>query len=188
MTIITFKPGANTDDSFADSSGTLQDVASLEIGRLSDARRTFFRFPNFNIPKESTINSVTLTLRGNGARNDAIHIYIKAVAADNQLAPADRAALFALGLTVAVSALWEFTLATDTNFTSPSFASVIQEIVNRSGWVAGNALALVSYDNGATNDYGGVYSFNASSTYCATLEVDFTEPPGRMMQLPSFIG
>jgi type IV pilus assembly protein PilY1 len=179
MTQIILQPAANTDDLWSD--GTLTDDNTIRLGRLSNDSRAFFRFPNVTILKGATIDSATLTVRGDGSRNDNIHTYIKAVAADNQAAPATHAALFALTLTTAVSDLWEFTLTTNGDFVSGDFKSVIQEITDRAGWVSGQAIALVLYPNATTNEYGGVYAYNASSANSAKLTINYTSGGGFMM-------
>jgi hypothetical protein len=173
MPTLNLRPGANTDDSHATSTGSLVDSTSLGIGRGADPQRTFYRFPNVVIPKKSKILSATLTVRSDNSRADNINVYVGAVAAANQAAPADRAALFAFTFGT-ISSLWSFALVNNTNFTSPSVTTLIHEIVNRGCWVACNAIALVSYDNGGQNDYGGIVAYNSDVNNCALLTVTYS--------------
>ena len=62
----------------------------------------------------------------------------------------------------------------DTTFNSADISTVIQEIVNRSGWVSGNALVLMTKDNGsASGNYRAPYSYDGSTTKAPLLHIDY---------------
>lgn len=71
------------------------------------------------------------------------------------------------------------TWVTDTEYSSPSIVSVIQEIVNRAGWASGNALALWWDDhNGRSTAANGrhrqAYSYDTSTTKAPKLHIEYT--------------
>lgn len=61
------------------------------------------------------------------------------------------------------------------NISTPDIASIIQEIVNRSGWASGNALVIFIDDNGTTINGGGDFStYDENPAYAAELTIDYT--------------
>lgn len=174
MATLTLIPSAGSDDGYAYSTTFNNSDARVLIGRIADPTRSFFRMQNVTIPRGSLINSATVTIKANGDRGDNINIYVAASAEDNAAAPANYTEVLGKTLTTAKSSLWSFTTSGTSTHTSPSLTSVIQEIVNRSGWNSGNSLLLIFYDNGANNDYSYIYSYEGSSTNCATLTIDYT--------------
>ena len=62
-----------------------------------------------------------------------------------------------------------------TTFNSDELKTVIQEIVNRSGWVSGNALVLFFKDNSSpVGNYRGVYSYDGSTTKAPLLHIEYS--------------
>jgi len=73
---------------------------------------------------------------------------------------------------------------TDTAYNSPDIKTIIQEIVNRAGWVSGNALVLYWDDhaNASTNTDGtrrGGYCYDGSTSLCVKLHIEYTTVVGR---------
>ena len=70
----------------------------------------------------------------------------------------------------------------DTAYNSPSLVSIVQEIVNRPGWVSGNAMAFLPEDNNSSDSaYRDAYSYDGSTTLCPKLHIEYTVPaaPGK---------
>ena len=57
--------------------------------------------------------------------------------------------------------------------TSPDLSSIIQEIVGRPGWVAGNALALYVQDP-SQSGFLYISDFNRGASYAPVLEIDYS--------------
>lgn len=111
------------------------------------------RFGTVLIPQGSTIHSayvqvyasdtvsgatVTAVVRGEDADNaNAFSTYANFT---NRIKTSASAAWAAV-------AAWTFGVA----YTTPSIVSIIQEIVNRPGWVSGNAIAIFVENNGSTS-------------------------------------
>ena len=139
------------------------------------------RWLNITVPKNATINSAYVVFKaatyGIGATTPC-NVTIKGEASDNP----SIFSTFANWLTrifVDHTVPWnniELWVAS-TLYQSPELKSIIQDIVNREGWVSGNALALYFANNGSSgatsyrtvNDYsdGGVF---------ALLHIEYTVP------------
>jgi hypothetical protein len=63
-------------------------------------------------------------------------------------------------------------------YTMPDLKAIVQEVVNRPGWTAGNALALIWTDNGSIGSYTRVASFDSGQnpTNPASLEITWASP------------
>lgn len=128
------------------------------------------------VPQGATVNSAAFGLRanngGNFGGNDAAFA-LRAIASDNPSIPANYAAWAASSFTSGsptvgnVSAGQQF---------SVDAITAIQAIVNRSGWVSGNAIVLSFWGLG-----GGAGTIDAINTtgrnFTPTLAVDYTAPP-----------
>lgn len=176
ITSKTFYPAANGDDGYGIINSTFANTGNEILwGRIQMATRSFFRFPNVTIPKGVTIESAYLKLTVS-SRYDTVETYVAANAADNPSAPTTSASLHALTLTSAVSAKWsQVGTSTDVQYTSPDIKTVIQELIDRAGWASGNAMMIIVYDDGDTNDYSYVYGYDAGSKY-AQLEITYSSP------------
>lgn len=69
----------------------------------------------------------------------------------------------------------------DTSYDSPELKTIIQEIVNRSGWASGNDLVVFwdDHDDRSDNKNGcgrRAYSYNGSTTYAPLLYIEYTSP------------
>jgi hypothetical protein len=144
------------------------------------------RFTNITIPQGATVKAAYLTLRCNGDEAGTV-VRTKIRGEDRDDAPTflpategqnDWNARFPSGCTSA-EVLWdeipEWTPNSDYN--SPDIAAVIQEIVNRPGWVSGNAIVIFwdDYDDRSTNATDCdrlAYSYDSSPTYCAKLHLE----------------
>lgn len=137
----------------ATNPGNLMGVGSPDYGlRLysnataSSRRWVAAKFNNITIPKDSTINSATFSgyaFNSNKYDDPDLTFYANAV---------DNAAAFVHGVTFnitnrALSTANVSWVMMDTGSpkwqTSPDISTVVQEMVNRPGWVSGNALALI---------------------------------------------
>lgn len=60
---------------------------------------------------------------------------------------------------------------------SIDIAPIIQELVNRAGWVSGNSLAIVMEDNGSSQQMHSIFSHDFNPNYAAKLDITYTIPP-----------
>lgn len=119
---------------------------SLTIGdadAANNARHGFFRLPNVYIHQGQTVNSFKLNLRPAGLTGTIPAMTIVGNAADNAVGPVSRAAANALSLTAATVAWTPATWVTGVRQDTPELKTILQEIVNRPGWVSGNAVIIM---------------------------------------------
>lgn len=137
-------------------------------------------FENVNIAQGSNIGSATLTVTAFG--NEAgviVRSRISAHDVDNGVfvaTAAEYVAKYAARTTARVD--WDNIVAfvADTEYTSPDFRSVIQEIVDRPGWVSGNDILIFWDDTEArsTPVFGTnrvIYDYRQSAVKAAELNV-----------------
>lgn len=108
-------------------------------------------FPAAAIPKGATIVQAIPRWRSAGNYGSAgCNVNLHFTAADNPSHPAGAAAAEALSLTAAVAwnAVPAWTGGVD--YTGPDIKTILQAIVDRSGWVSGNRLQLVCRDNASS--------------------------------------
>lgn len=110
------------------------------------------RFLNVGIPKGSTIVSAKITFYSNVALSGIVcNLRIYGEASDNASTFSTVANYNARVRTTAY-VNWSAIPAWGAGvwYDSPNISTIIQEIINRSGWVSGNALVIYTDDNGSS--------------------------------------
>jgi len=142
------------------------------------------RFTNITIPPGATIVHAYLTLRASSNKTGTIcNTRISAEDIDDAPTFADGGAAFdarwANRTTARVDwdAIPAWTLNTDYN--SPEIKTVIQEIIDREGWVSGQDIVIFweDYEDRSTHAAGcfrGGYSYDSSITYAPKLIIEYT--------------
>jgi hypothetical protein len=104
---------------------------------------TYTRFQNVTIPKGSVINSAKLVIYAHEDESAEAKVTIFGEAADNSVMFADNEAITDRTWTTA-SVSWDITenWTMWQQYESPDFSAVVQEIIDRPGWMSGNALTL----------------------------------------------
>lgn len=101
-----------------------------------------------SLPANVTVSVATLRLRGATTRTETIAVRIGCEAADSASAPADWTALNAKTMTSAFTDTGIAANVTAGDEYSITVTSAVQEVLNRAGWVYGNTLAILVFDNG----------------------------------------
>ena len=179
-TTTTYSIASNTDDGGTNSSRTTSTSVQYN-GSISNASNSqvlagaqfddeeseinynvgYFRFTNVAIDQGATVQSAILkpikrSIQGSASKD----FQIAGIDADNQAVPSSASALNASSQTTATVTLPKSTVSAvtdDDRFDTPDIKTIIQEIVNRSGWSSGNAILLVLYT--PTNVNGGSATF-----------------------------
>ena len=132
-----------------------------------------FRFPGVAVPAGATINSATLTLKRNDASpalgsssGGSTFGAMRGLASDDAPSLDSSVLLSGTKTTASVTITNGATIALNV-------ASIVQEVVGRSGWASGNALAFLSDPTGA-NGFIELIDRAASSTNCAQLSITYT--------------
>jgi hypothetical protein len=179
MTELTLRPAASADDARGIGSMALTDtiltIASADM-------LTLLRFPSATVPKNATINSAVLQAYFFNSNYDSGALTVAGIAADNQAAfvstdtsPTWTTANVSVSLSnVMTSGNGFYAIATVTG--------IVQEIVNRSGWASGNAIALGmhSLSSGELRIYSWDYS---DHTYAPKLIIDYVDATGAAKRL-----
>lgn len=136
---------------------------------------TFLRFQNVAIPNSAVITAASIQFQANSSlAGTTVNVNIKGDASDNATAPTTRATHTGKTRTSA-SVNWQPGGQTaGSNYTTPDISSVIQEIVNRAGWVSGNALQILIDNNGSSaNARREEKAYDLSTTLCAQLSITY---------------
>lgn len=158
----TFYPAAASDDgtclianwNTAITFGKEQNV----VGWL---RQAAIRFTNVTIPQGSTIITAYITGHANlFYSSDTCNILLYFCAEDNAAAPVSCVTYNAKPLTSSVA--WNNIpwFVPPTAYNTPELKSILQEVVNRAGWVSGNSVCSMFKNNGSSD-----YAFRGFVAY-----------------------
>ena len=158
-------------------------VAYANSGSGSQDQLVGLRFPSVNIPQGATVTSAKLVLTPTATQTGAAAGAEWIVQADNS----DNSPTFTTtagdisGRTTTTSNVpWPVPDTTsEVPINSPDLTSVVQEVVNRSGWCGGNAMSFI-ISSGSTADIRYINSLEGGAAVAPTLEVsyDATKPSG----------
>ncbi len=139
-----------------------------------------WRWNSVAVPQGATILSATLNLYANTSNlGTTAKTIFYGVSQDNVTGFADLTADKPEGKTrTTASVTKDFTVA---NWGTTGFdkelvdvTTLVQEIVNRGGWVSGNSMALVGHDNGSTVDnYIGNGTYDSAASRGAKLSITY---------------
>ena len=163
-------------------------VSAYAVGYDGDYNHAFARFLNVTIPKGATITSAKIQYKARASTtpiNTQSSIYANKVVAPTS--PTSEATYAAKALTTAFVNWDSMSAWTASNwYDSPDISTVIQEIVNQTSWISGNALMIMhknrrasgptgylemnGYENGAANAPKLVitYSTSVSGSFAIT--------------------
>lgn len=127
------------------------------------------RFTTINIPRGSTIINATVEVYAADSKNLAMDGDIQAHAHDD--APDGNTQINTRTKTTA-SVIWTAALTNAVYNTSPNIKTVIQEIVNRSGWAANNALMIIF--TGRTSSTCGIAQWDKTPTGTYSMKLNIT--------------
>lgn len=176
-----FYPAVGGDDGFRYYDNDFDNTGPyVELGNWESLvyKHGFFRFPNVNIPEGSTIDSAIIRLqaRYNDTGTVNINCHLNDVA--NTVAPTSGSDFDALVLTGAVA--WDDVpdWTADIDYDSPELNTLLQGIIDKGAWVSGNAVTVILKENVSAYDkVRRAKSYEYSTTLCARLIVEWTEPP-----------
>jgi len=178
VTTINTKISISSDDAF---NGCSLETAAIGVSLGLDQRctpakpiTTGLRFQNLAIPQGATITNAVISFVSSADYTNPLSLIIKGAATDNSPTfsssnnPATASTTTA-SVPFNIGYPWQWKAH---DFT-PNFAFVVQEIVNRPGWQAGNSLAVIIKDNGSASErrFDG---FNIDPTGTAELWVQYT--------------
>lgn len=164
-----------TDDGCSTSTNFFIDL--VRVGKQSASTFTFLRFQNVSIPQGAEILAAKLTFRaGNSNSGTVTRCNIHCNDEDHAISPinqTDHGTKVRTGEFVAWDDIEAWVL--DHDYESPDFANVVQEVIDRPGWITGNALMVLIDDDGSSNYSQRVaYDRSDNANYCTLLTVSYT--------------
>ena len=140
---------AGTDDAEESPTGSLQ-LASSDIELVFDISTNQWvglRFANVTLPRGAAITRAYIQFEADEIQNEPTNLLFQAEASDNAVTFSFTSKVASRPRTTASAGWapvdWDLIGEAGGNQRSPDLSAVIQEVVNRPGWVSGNALAIV---------------------------------------------
>lgn len=139
-----------------------------------------FRFQNVDLEQGATVDNARLEFTLDGPYTTPIHIRFYGEAADHSETftdpskPTDRALTNAyVDWQLTADSLWEWTKKGST----PDLSAIVQEIVNRPGWQAGNALSIIVKNVESSSQHRRVYAYDREGVKSSAKLIINTPPP-----------
>lgn len=188
MTDGTFQAGANSDDCYVYETGTSHPpwdwILAGSTNWLICAKPTTWyngigmRFVTVNIPNSATITAAYINFTAYDDENGAgvVRSTIQGEASDNAITFSTVANYNGRSRT-STPVNWNNLAGWthDVVYASPSIIGIIQEIVNRAGWVSGNALVLFWEDNSSdSSSERTAWAYKGSAAKSPVLHVSWT--------------
>ena len=173
MTTLSFNAGSG--DCWGDNDGNFSNSGTFlwlaGTNGIDFDVRTWIPFV-VNLPS-LLITSAVIRWVASQTRSDAVDVRIACEASDNAASPVDNGGL--LGRTLTSSKVFTSLEAYTTgNQYSYDITGPVQEVLNRSGWVYGNTLAVIVDDDGTINDRRRQIASYENGTYArAILDITY---------------
>lgn len=162
---------ASTDD--ADQASGTVDLTGTTINVNGTGQYGGLRFTGVTIPQGATIDSATLDVEITSTTHDDPDLTIYAEATDDAATFTSSSNNISGRTSTTATVTWTATSIGAGVKTSPSIAGIIQEIVNRPGWVSGNDIAILM--NGRSGaSFFRIRTINAGSGSPAKLDITYT--------------
>ena len=157
---------AGSDDAEESASGGVSLTSSdLELTLESTQQVVGMRFTGLNIPPGSTIQNAYIQFQADEANSEATLLTISGQAIDNAPTFTSTSGDISNRTTTTASVAWSPEAwptigEAGPNQQTPNLKAVVQEIVNRPGWVLGNSLAVIITGTGkrVAESFNGVAS------------------------------
>ena len=163
---------AGSDDAREDA-GTVT-LTGTNITIDTTTRYGGLRFLGVTVPQGSTINAATLTIELPSASFDDPDVTIWANDVDSASTFTTGANNISSRTPTTATVVWSASSIGTGVKVSPELKTIIQEIVNRAGWVSGNAIALILKGNSTSALRFDTYEDGAGAN--AELDIDYTAP------------
>ena len=155
--ITPFNQGSSFPSTFSSFSNSATVINALRNYDSDDNpaysyRKAFHRFENIEIAQGTTIQSAFLKVIFT-AGSSGVNVKIVATDLDNVSAPSAASPDGDTSRHTSAVVEWSGSVISSSRQTSPDIKTVIQEVVDRSGWSSGNAIMIQLYidDTGANN-------------------------------------
>lgn len=178
MATLALQVGSGNDDGREPGSGTpiLNDANEIIMIVSSINTWAAMRFTNVTVPQGSTINTFTHSIYVNSTTYDTADLNVYLENADNSAALTTSSNNIS-GRSLTSAVIWTATNM-GTGWKSPGdLASQFQTVVNRVGWVSGNAATVLFKARSGTNELRW-RPYEYDSSLAAKIDIDYTAPGG----------
>ena len=179
MATVALQVGSGNDDGSEPGAGTPNLSGANEIAMLTNSVNTWLalRFTNVTVPQGSTINSATLEVNIVGTSYDDPDVDVYLEDADNSAALSTSSNNISGRTKTTAKVTWSST-GVGSGWKSPGdLAAVVQEVVDRGGWVSGNALTVL-FDSLSSANNLRIRPYEYDTTLAAKLTIDYTASGG----------
>ena len=179
-TVVTFEArvAAGSDDAEEAGAGGVSLTSSdLELVNDGSPQTVGVRFRGVSIPRGSVISNAWVQFQSDEAQSVATALTIQGEASDNAASYTEASRSISTRARTVESvawtpAAWNIIGVAGADQKTPNLATLIQKAVNRSGWVSGNALALVITGTG----HRTAESFEGLPAAAPLLHIEYTTP------------
>ena len=133
------------------------------------------RFQGVQVAQGDTISTAWVEFTSRGTQSNPVNISIAGEAIDD--APAFTTTLFDVTNRTRTSALANWSpgaWVTGTKYQTVDISQIIQEIVNRAGWTAGNDIVIFLWGDGVDTDKRVADTFDSNPALAAKLHIEFS--------------
>jgi hypothetical protein len=176
-TVLDVRVASGTDDAEERTSGGVGLTSSdLELVSDGNEQTVGIRFTGITIPQGATISYASIQFQVDESSSAATSLTLQGEAVDNSVTfSTANGNISSRSRTSAAipwtPPAWNTVGEAGADQRTPNIASAIQEIVNRGGWLSGNALAIIVTGSGSRV----AESFNGSSAAAALLHIEYQE-------------
>jgi hypothetical protein len=179
-TVLDIPVRAGSDD--AEQDGSSVDLKSSDVELVADgstAQTVGLRFTGVSVPKGATITNAWVQFQTDEVDTVATNLTVYGEAADNATTFTTAASNVSTRARTTASAAWAPPTwptvgARTTAQRTPNLSTVVQQIVNRTGWQSGNALALIITGSGTRT----AEAFESGAASAPVLHVEYTAGSG----------
>ena len=179
MATVALQVGSGNDDGSEPGSGTPNLSGASEIAMLTNSVNTWLalRFTNVTVPQGSTVNSATLEVYIVGTSYDDPDVDVYLEDADNSAALTTSSNNISGRTKTTAKVTWSGS-GLGAGWKSPGdLAAVVQEVVDRGGWVSSNALTVL-FDSLSSANNLRIRPYEYDTTLAAKLTIDYTASGG----------
>ncbi len=177
-TIVERRTAASADDAEEFSTGVMYIQSSdLELIHDNTDQTVGMRWTGLMIPQGASITAAYIQFASKESQSEATTLSFRGQAADNPVAFDSTAFNISTRPRTTASMAWSplpwNTGEVGPNQRTPDLSAVIQEVVNRPGWLSGNALVIVVTGSG----HRTAYSWDGTPTGAPLLHIEYVTGP-----------
>ncbi len=164
----------SADDGFI-TGGAVTDNSTIQMGggTFGATYDAFLRYPDIPIARKSRIVTAKVTFEASQTASGAVDVNIYGEKVADAVVPTDGTDYDGKSRTTAVVNWLPANWTSGVTYDTDSLVSIIQEIVNQSGWSAGNALQILIDENSSGTNRRFAEGFDTDSAAAPLLTVEY---------------